>query len=76
MSTVRIINNLSVTLQGNEVAAKQGLAADGFSDEYGILAAANTTPISGSAPTMTDIDSIVLQNNSGTSMNYVVRIID
>jgi len=34
------------------------------------LAAANTTPLSGAAPTTEDIDSIVLQNNSGGSGKY------
>lgn len=32
-----------------------------------MLAAANTTAMSGSAPTLEEIDSIVIQNNSGTT---------
>ncbi len=36
-----------------------------------ILAAANTTPISGTEPTWEDIDNIVIQNNSGNDANYV-----
>ena len=35
-----------------------------------ILAAANTTDISGSAPSMEDIDHVVIQNNSGGDGNY------
>lgn len=35
-----------------------------------MLAAANTTPLSGSAPSTEDIDSIVIQNNSGGSGKY------
>lgn len=40
------------------------------------LAAANTTPISGSAPSLESVDSIVIQNNSGNTMNYEWAIID
>lgn len=35
-----------------------------------LLAAANTTALSGSAPSVEAIDSIVIQNNSGGSGNY------
>mgnify|MGYP001569343244 CR=1 FL=1 len=35
------------------------------------LAVGNTTPLSGAAPTTEDIDSIVLQNNSGGSGKYL-----
>lgn len=42
-----------------------------------ILAAANTTIITGgSEPTGTDIDSIVIGNYSGNTMNFVFAVID
>lgn len=41
------------------------------------LAAANTTPMSaGVTPSTTAIDSIVISNVSGTTMNYTLSIID
>ncbi len=40
-----------------------------------ILAAANTTPISGSAPSVTAVGKVVIQNNSGTTMNFLFAII-
>jgi hypothetical protein len=40
-----------------------------------MLAAANTTAISGSAPSVEAIDSIVAQNNSGNTMNYKFAVI-
>ncbi len=43
----------------------------------GIVAVANTTPITGNTePTLTDIDSIVIGNYSGTTANYVFAVID
>lgn len=42
-----------------------------------VLAAANTTAITGgSEPILTDIDSIVIGNYSGSTMNYHLAIID
>lgn len=42
-----------------------------------LLAAADTTIITGGAePSLTDIDSIVLGNYSGTTANYVFAVID
>lgn len=42
-----------------------------------VLAAANTTIITGGAePTLTDIDSVVIGNYSGSAMNYVFAVID
>jgi hypothetical protein len=42
-----------------------------------ILAAANATPITGGAePTLSDIDSVVIGNYSGNSMNYLFAVID
>lgn len=41
-----------------------------------ILAAANTTDISGTEPTWEDIDHVVIQNNSGNDMNYFVAVIN
>lgn len=41
-----------------------------------MLAAANTTAISGSAPSVEAIDSIVIQNNSGGNGNYVFAVIE
>lgn len=41
------------------------------------LAAANTTPITGAAePTLTDLDSLVIANYSGSAMNYTFALID
>ncbi len=41
-----------------------------------LLAAANTTPITGgSEPVAADIKKVVLGNYSGTTMNYVLSII-
>lgn len=56
-----------------KVAAKQPFVLPGFDS---ILAAANTTPISGgSEPSVTDIDSIVLGNYSGSTANYVFTVV-
>jgi len=42
-----------------------------------LLAAADTTIITGGTePTLTDIDSIVIGNYSGTSMNYHFAVVD
>ena len=47
------------------------------SSSLGVLAAANTTIITGGAePTLTDIDSVVIGNYSGTSMNYLFAVVD
>lgn len=54
------------------------LARAGFTLTYNkVLAAANTTPITGgSEPAVTDIDSIVIGNYSGGSGNYVFAVFD
>lgn len=45
--------------------------------QCGIVAVANTTPITGGTePTLTDIDSVVLGNYSGTTANYLFAVID
>ena len=45
--------------------------------QCGIVAVANTTPITGGTePTLTDIDSIVLGNYSGTTANFIFAVID
>lgn len=36
----------------------------------GVLAAANTTPMSGSAPTLVAVSTVYIQNNSGTTANW------
>ena len=41
-----------------------------------LLAAASTTAISGSAPSVTDIDSVVIQNNSGSTANVHLCLVD
>lgn len=42
-----------------------------------ILAAASTTPMTaGVAPSVEDIDSLVLSNMSGSTMNYVASFVD
>ncbi len=57
-----------------KVAATQPFVLAGYDS---ILAAANTTPIAGnSEPTLTDIDSIVLGNYSGSTMNYLFAVIN
>lgn len=40
------------------------------------LAAANTTAISGSAPSVTAIGKVVIQNNSGGNGNYVFAVVE
>ncbi len=40
------------------------------------LGAASTTPMSGSAPSVTEIDSIVIQNNSGNSATGFAFVVD
>lgn len=40
------------------------------------LAAANTTALSGTAPAVTEIDSIVLENNSGDTLYYEAFFVD
>lgn len=42
----------------------------------GLFTAANTTALSGAEPTLEDIDSIVIQNNSGGTGNYHFIVID
>ena len=39
----------------------------------GLLAAANTTPMSGSAPTLVVLSTVYIQNNSGTPANWSAR---
>jgi hypothetical protein len=57
-----------------KVAAKQPFVLPGFDS---ILAAADTTIITGGAePSVTDIDSIVIGNYSGVTMNYHLVLID
>ena len=41
-----------------------------------LLAAANTTALSGAAPSVEAIDSVVIQNNSGNEMNYHLAVFD
>ncbi len=40
------------------------------------LGAASTTPMSGSVPSVTEIDSIVIQNNSGSTAHGIFCVID
>ena len=40
------------------------------------LAAANTTIMSGTAPSVTEIDSVVIQNNSGSTMYGTFAVFD
>lgn len=57
-----------------KVAAYQPFALPGYDS---MLAAANTTPITGGAePSLTDIDSVVLGNYSGNTANFVFAVID
>lgn len=57
-----------------KLAAKQPFVLPGFDS---LLAAVNTTKITGIAePTLEDIDSIVLGNYSGGTMNYTVAVIN
>lgn len=57
-----------------KLAAYQPFVLPGFDS---ILAAGNTTIITGgSEPSVTDIDSIVLGNYSGTTMNFLFAVID
>lgn len=57
-----------------KVKAKTPFVLPGFDT---ILAAADTTIITGGAePTLTDIDSVVLGNYSGTTANYHFAVID
>ena len=41
-----------------------------------MLGAATTTPISGSAPSVTEIDSVVIQNNSGETAHGMLVVVD
>lgn len=57
-----------------KVAAYQPFVIPGFNK---ILGSAGTTAMSGaSEPAVTDIDSIVLGNYSGNTMNYLLAVID
>lgn len=57
-----------------KVEATQPFVLPGFDT---MLAAADTTAITGGTePTLTDIDSVVIGNYSGTTMNYVFCVID
>ncbi len=57
-----------------KIAANQPFVLPGYDS---LLAAADTTIITGGTePTLTDIDSIVIGNYSGSSMNYVFAVID
>lgn len=41
-----------------------------------MLAAANTTAVSGTEPSWEDVDNIVIQNNSGNDANYLFFCVD
>lgn len=57
-----------------KVEAKVPFWVPGFDQ---ILAAANTTAITGGTePTMSDLDSLVLGNYSGNTLNYALALID
>jgi hypothetical protein len=57
-----------------KIEATQPFVLPGFD---GIVAAANSTAIAGGTePTMSDIDSIVIGNYSGSTMNYQLILID
>ena len=57
-----------------KVAAKVPFTISGYDN---LLAAADTTAITGGTePTLTDIDSIILGNYSGSTLNYRASIID
>jgi hypothetical protein len=57
-----------------KLAATQPFVLPGYDS---LLAAANTTIITGgSEPALTDIDSIVVGNYSGNTMNYLFIVID
>lgn len=57
-----------------KIAATQPFVLPGYDS---LLAAADTVIITGgSEPTLTDIDSVVLGNYSGTTVNYVFAVID
>ncbi len=57
-----------------KVAAYQPFVLPGYDS---IFAAADATPITGGTePTMSDIDSVVLGNYTGTSANYLFAVID
>ena len=40
------------------------------------LAAANTTPMSGSAPSVAEIKSVVVQNNSGSTAHGLLFVVN
>lgn len=57
-----------------KIAAKQPFVLPGYDS---ILAAANTTVITGGTePTLTDIDSILIGNYSGSTANYLFTVVD
>lgn len=57
-----------------KIEAKEPFVLPGFDS---LLAAADTTAITGgSEPSVADIDSIVIGNYSGNTMNYVFAVID
>lgn len=56
-----------------KIAAYQPFVLPGFDS---LLAAANTTPITTTEPTLTDIDAVVLGNYSGSTASYVFAAID
>lgn len=55
------------------VAAGQPFVLPGYDE---LKVAVSTTPLSGTEPVMEDIDSIVIQNNSGDSCNYLVAVVN
>lgn len=58
----------------HRIAAKQPFVLPGYST---ILAAANTTPIAGGTePTLSQIDSILLGNYSGSTANFTLTLVD
>ncbi len=72
ISYIQIIG--SATSAVFKIAAYQPFVLPGYDS---ILGAASTTPIAGnSEPVVTDIDSIVLGNYSGNTMNYLFAVIN
>lgn len=63
MANLNILNSISIDAQGSVSIVKQG--------------SATTTQITGGAePSLEDIDSIMLGNYSGSTMNYSVALVD
>lgn len=70
-SYIQIIGSASNAIF--KVAAYEPFVISGYDV---VLAAANVTPITGGAePSVTDIDSIVIGNYSGSTMNFVFAVV-